>query len=161
MGLDLSEVSPSAEPTSNGQDRENLSDGRSPIRQVRPDTPRMSRHEHWLKVPAYEAEGFEVLGWTNFTQGVLLDLDSHEPSRYLPAIRSLVRGCRTVSSDKTYDSWFDADGNALPTPDAPEFIDKVPTELLGMAVSVIRWEGPHLEGALFLARVIAARRGSG
>ena len=137
----LTETSPLAPPSPNGAG------------------PRMPRHEAWLAVPSYP--GYEVLGWTNPSQRTILDLDSRDPARTLPAIRALLVACRTVTPDQTFDYWFDADGEPFPQASEPDFIEEIPTELLSMAIRVVRYEGPHRQGQLFLTSLLADRRGSG
>jgi len=121
--------------------------------------PAMPRHESWLPVPEYD--GYEILGWVNPPQRVLLDLDSGDSERVTAALRSLLLKARTVTPDQTYDAWFDADGEPLPQPGADDFLAVVPTELLAMALRAVRVEGPLALGNAYGARRISARRASG
>lgn len=106
--------------------------------------PRMERHYAWFDVPEYST--FQVKGWTNPKQATLLDLDSADRERVAAAIHALIVDTRTIVDEQTYQGWFDCDGDPLPAANTDEFFDVVPTELLRMALRVVRREGPTALG---------------
>lgn len=96
--------------------------------------PRMPKHYQWVDVPEYE--GFKVRVWTNAPYRILLDLDSGDIAR----IKSAISHALVETND-----WCDYDGDPLPEPaDADAFFEKVPMELLAMALRAFRTSGSVL-----------------
>jgi len=104
--------------------------------------PRAERHYQWLPVPNYP--GFEVKGWVNASQRIRLDLGSQDLERINAAVLQIIVETKTVYEGQTYDTWFDCDGDPMPKPGEPGFLDAVPTELMMAALRTIRVDGPFV-----------------
>lgn len=102
--------------------------------------PPMERHYAWVPIEGYD--GFEVHCWSNATQKVMIAVDSEDSDAVQQALLQLVIGVRTVhktdAGEKTYDAWFDCDGDPFPEVDDPAFYDALPMELYILLRRAIR-----------------------
>ena len=112
--------------------------------------PKMPRHDEWVQIDGYP--GFEALIWTNAPQRLILDLDSGDVARYVSAYVQILTDTRTVTPEQTYPGWFDCDGDPLPSPQDPNFLEAVPTELVICARRTMR------EAVLILPNSLARRK---
>lgn len=114
--------------------------------------PPMERHYAWIAIEGYA--GFEARVWSNAKQRTMLDLDADDSTVIKAALLQVVVGVRTVSDDKTWDAWFDCDGDPFPAVDDPAFYDALPLELYVLLRQAIRRAMVELPNSLARTRRI-------
>jgi hypothetical protein len=121
----------------------------SPGTVVTPTGPRARKRVEWVEIddPAYE--GFKFRMWINYPQEYD---DKIRPNASEDEIREVLNQIFLE-----HNGWCDFDGNPYPPASDPLFWKKIPNELGGAIVTVIRLEGTKLSNLLMQKQMNTGR----